>query len=218
MLFPRSSKILILALLGLCTSAMADSFRVVSLSQISGLTSLHFQENGEPQTLPVSISNFSQPFNIPATRQLSLYAKPPQPDVEQTPVLTIQFPEKSGDVIVLLKATRSGGASAYRYEILDDSASAFPSGSVYICNFMQEPVIIRLGKKQVLVESNDRNVVALTSSDKPFNDGVAFAAEINGHGRVFSTSSWYLAPSMKIFCVLYQDDRGNPQIRRIRLT
>ncbi|WP_309400381.1 hypothetical protein [Cerasicoccus maritimus] len=206
------------ALSSLCSSALADTFRVVSLSQIPGLTSLEFIHEGKVETVPVSLSSFSQPYPIPATRELALYAQAPSPNEEKTPNLVLQFSENSGDVIVLLKATNTANGPAYRYELLDDSTRAFPAGSVYICNYLQEPVIIRLGPKQVLVESNDRSVVPLTRKEQPFNDGVAFAAEINGHGRVFSTSSWYLSPSMKIFCIIFQDQHGNPQIRRIRLT
>ncbi|MFB9901083.1 hypothetical protein [Cerasicoccus arenae] len=164
------------------------------------------------------MSSFSQVHTIPTTRQLALYDKAPVPEEQKQPVLNLQFPKDPGDVIVLLKSARTANGLTYQYELLDDSSTAFPLGSVYICNYMQESVIIRLGAERILVESKQRSVVPLTKQEKPFNDGVAFAAEINGHGRVFSTSSWYLSPSMKIFCIIYKDDRGNPQIRRIRLT
>ncbi|GHC03519.1 hypothetical protein [Cerasicoccus arenae] len=206
------------SLIGLCSLTFADNFRVVSLTQIPGLTSLEYVSEGKVITVPVSMSSFSQVHTIPTTRQLALYDKAPVPEEQKQPVLNLQFPKDPGDVIVLLKSARTANGLTYQYELLDDSSTAFPLGSVYICNYMQESVIIRLGAERILVESKQRSVVPLTKQEKPFNDGVAFAAEINGHGRVFSTSSWYLSPSMKIFCIIYKDDRGNPQIRRIRLT
>lgn len=218
--FRRAASLALLSLSCLlATTVQADSFRVISLSQIRGLTSLEFVSEGEVEQVPVSVSSFSQAFPIPQSRQLALYAEAPKPGEEApAPLLNLQFPNSSHDQIVLLKAVQTPNGSAYRYEMIDDSDAAFPAGSVYICNYMKEPVLIRLGQKQVTVAPNQRSVVPLANREAPFNDGVAFAAEIDGHGRVFSTSSWYLVPSMKIFCIIYQDERGHPQIRRIRLT
>ncbi|WP_269538941.1 hypothetical protein [Cerasicoccus fimbriatus] len=216
--FSKTTSLLLVGAIGFCGSLIADNFRVVSLSQIPNLASLEYPNGDEVTTVPVSISSFSKPMPIPQSRELALYDKAPLPNEEKRPILNLKFPKSAGDVIVLLKAVQTAQGPTYRYEILDDSSSAFPAGSVFICNYMPESVIIRLGDKQVLVDSNDRSVVPLAKQEQPFDDGVAFAAEIDGHGRVFSTSSWYLVPSMKIFCVIYKDDHGQPKIRRIRLT
>lgn len=208
----------LIGLAGISASLCANDFRIISLSQIPDLTTLEFLDEGDVQQAPVSVSSFSKPYNIPATRQLAFFDKAPLPEEKKQPLFNVTFPENSQDQIVLLNAVNTPQGPTYRYELIDDSDAAFPAGSVFICNFMSEPVLIRLGKKQVVVNANQRSTVPLTNQDQAFNDGVAFAAEIDGHGRVFSSSSWYLVPTMKIFCVIYKDDHGQPKIRRIRLT
>ena len=197
--------------------AQAADFRLVALNQIKGLSRLEFIGPEGVEQVPVSIAHFSDSYKIPANGEVAFYDKAPANGENKAPLFVVRFPENASDTIVLLGG--QGDDGTYRYGLIDDSGHAFPSGSVDIKNFMQSPVMVKLGPTVVTVDSGARRIVpVIENKQEPFNDGVKFATEINGNAQVFSMSSWYLLPSMKIFCVIFPDKSGIPQIRRIRLT
>ncbi len=218
MQLPRSLSLTTLALTLLALTAVhAAEFRVLGLKQLEGLDTLEFVSADGVQQVPVSTAYFSNSYKVPASGVVAFYDKAPARDEQKAPLFTVRFPENAGDMIVLLDA--EAAAHTYRYGLIDDSVRSFPSGSVYIMNFMHKPVMVKLGQKVVTVDSGAREMVPVVENKRePFNGGVKFATEINGEAQIFSMSSWYLLPTMKIFCVIFPDSSGIPQIRRIRLT
>jgi hypothetical protein len=202
----------------LCWSASlsAANFRVLALSKVDGLDRLEYQAGEDLEVVLISTLGFSELLPAPLSGVLDLYDKVPVEGEEKSPLLSIDILADGGDVIVLLYAV---DAQRYGYLVVDDSQGAFPMGSVLVLNFSKTSIYAKFDDERVLVPSRERKVVKLTgASGDPFNAGVKFAAEFDGSGKVFSSSSWYLLPSMKIFCLIYSNPDGKPRIRRIRLT
>lgn len=197
---------------------LAGSFRVLGLSQVQGLERLEIVTPAGVKTVGVSISSVSQAFEIPESGELNFYRKAPKADETPEPAFTVNFNQASSNIILLLRPDDTIAEPAYKYSLIEDSEQAFSSGSVMLLNLSPKKIAAKLGDDRIIVATGEKTVVDLIKADKPFNGGVMFAAEFNGFGKVFSTSSWYLVPSMKILCIVYSDKRGNPQIRRIRLT
>lgn len=213
----KVSLLLLIGVLCCISSLHAATFRVIALSQVAGVSTLEFQGERGVEVVLISTSGFSERMKIPVNGAIDFYKKMPAEDVIQEPDLSVRLLADSEDVILLLRADRSQGT--YSSITLSDSVSEFPLGAVRVLNFAEKSIFAKFGAERVLVEPGESQVVELTSKkDTPFNGGVKFAAEFDGYGKVFSSSSWYLLPTMKIFCVVYADEAGMPRIRRIRLT
>jgi hypothetical protein len=210
-----------LILLYLSLSAVvlsASSFRVMGLSQIKGMERLELVTADGVVVVPVSISSLSEAFDIPSSGRLDFYIQAPKNDEDVEPVLSVSLTDISTDVILLLRADLSMVQPTYKYVTIENSPRMFPAGSVMLFNLTSKTIAAKMGEDSVRLGSGEKTVVNLINRNEPFDGGVMFAAEFNGFGKVFSTSSWYLVPSMKIFCIIYSDLNGNPQIRRIRLS
>ena len=194
----------------------AGDFRVIALSTIDKSNSLEYQAPDGVTKVTISTLGFSRPYLAPESGVVDLYDKMPIKGEEKTPLVSLKMPEDGADVIVLLHVNRS---NEYEYLLIEDSSDDFPSGSVLVLNFSKKSIFAKFGEERLAVPSGESRVVELArDGQEPFKAGVKFAAEFDGYGKVFSSSSWYLLPSMKIFCVVLSDKNGNPQIRRIRLT
>lgn len=192
-------------------------FRVLSLLQVPGFEYLEYRSPEGVTPLPVPLSSVSPFYPIPDERRLAAYQKVPHEGEERPAVLEIVFPDADGDVIILLTPGREPHAP-YGYLVLEDSDAAFPAGSVLVYNLLKKPVAAKLGGEQVRFAHGERGVVRVVEPGAAsFEGGVFFAAEFDGHGKIFSASEWYLAASMKIICILYADADGDPKVRRIRL-
>ncbi|MFT6235456.1 MAG: hypothetical protein ACJAU9_000531 [Lentimonas sp.] len=195
----------------------ASSFRVVAFSQITSLTGLEYQSGDGIESVTISTSSFSVKYPIPPSGVIDFYKNVPLGEEEQVPLLEVNFGEESGDMILLLQADAQ--RLSYSYLLIEDTVEGFPMGSVMVMNFTSKSVFAKFGEERVKLESGSQEIVSLTGlKNLPFNGGVKFAVEFDGSGKVFSSSSWYLLPSMKIFCLIYSNPDGKPRIRRIRLT
>lgn len=204
----------------LAVPAEAACFRVLVTEPIPGMEKLLIPcQSGTPEAIYLSTTHISPKYDIPADGRVDFYKKLPESPQEQIPpIFSVQFPEPLHDMIVLLMAQGSGDEKTYRPILIDDSDSGFPAGSIMIYNFLGKPLMAKMGEDIISVDSGKREIVELArNEDTPFNDGVKFATEFNGEGRVFSSSAWYLLPSMKFFCIVYEDAKGMPHVRRIRM-
>ncbi len=208
----------LLLCLGTATVHSAD-FRMLVTESLPGMEAFEFLGNdGQVKKIYLSTTHISSEYPIPSGGRVDLYHKYPEPEEKATPALSLQFPEGAKDTIVLLLAQGSGTDKHYRPIYIDDSGTHFPSGSILIYNFLNKPLMAKLGEEVVSVQSGKREIVELAKmEDAPFNGGVKFATEFNGEGQVFSSSSWYLLPTMKFFCLVYSDADGVPHVRRIRM-
>jgi hypothetical protein len=214
-------KFIIFTLLSISLSVSAREFRVLGLSQLKGLEQLEFRGSSGIELLPVSVSSFSNSYAIPQSGVTDFYLKVPEVSEageEPSPLFSITFPVDCEDVIVLLRADAKSSQLTYKYMLIDDSVNAFPAGAVMVLNLMNKSLYARLGDNNVKIESGKSEISQLVKrKNEPFNGGVIFAAEFDDYGKIFSKSSWYLIPSMKIFCVVFPDENLEPQIRKIRL-
>ncbi len=214
----RALKIYALSLMLLGLSLVrAAEFRVLGLEQLKGLHTLEYVTADGVQQVPVSTAYISNAYPIPASGVVAFYDKAPVQDEVKAPLFTVEFPSSGGNKIVLLRG--DAGGRTYRYGLIDDSSRGFPTGSAFFINFMQAPVMVKLGTNVIRLDAGSREVVPVVEQRaEPFRGGVKFATEINGEMQIFSQSSWYLLPSMKIFCIIYPDSSGVPRIRRIRMS
>ena len=205
-------------LLVLGGDCLGGSFRVLGLSQVRGLEVLEIVSGDEIKKVPISISSVSPEYSIPESGRVDFFRKAPVGDETAIPVFSVKFPSPDEDMIVLLRVGDKNSTVPYQHVLIADSTEDFPLGSVLILNLCSKTVAAKMGEESVIVPPGEERIVRLVKKDRPFNGGVKFAAEFNGFGKVFSTSSWYLLPSMKVFCIIYRNEKGDPAIRRIRLT